>query len=110
MTRAVSSTVQLAGGAEGNAKPGREGIITSNATAVPSERVEFFVRFVTMGRNSRKEPGQPWKRTSGIAPGMLDLSWIKWISSPSIVVLNWSKLYAQVSQLTGWICHVFCTR
>jgi hypothetical protein len=96
ITRAVSSTVQLAGGAEEKAKPGSEGMMTSNETEVPSDSVTFCVRFLTKGRNSRNEPGQPWKRTSGMAFASLDFSWTKWRSRPSIVVLKCWKLRLEV--------------
>ena len=37
-------------------------------------------------RNSTTEPGQPWMSSSGIAPGCFDLTWMKWMSWPSISV------------------------
>ena len=32
-----------------------------------------------MGRNSRKEPGQPWKRARGVALGRVERRAVKWI-------------------------------
>jgi|TARA_R110002003_G_scaffold107_7_gene9009 hypothetical protein len=31
------------------------------------------------GRNSRKEPGQPWKKAMGIALGLVEKRAVKWI-------------------------------
>jgi hypothetical protein len=74
MIRAVSSTVQFAGGASENAKPGSEGMIISKETVVPSGSEKRWVSSFTKGRNSRNDPGQPWKRTSGIVFVSLDFS------------------------------------
>jgi hypothetical protein len=32
-----------------------------------------------MGRNSRKEPGQPWKKTIGRAEGRVEKRAVKWM-------------------------------
>lgn len=55
-TRAVSFTVHTGGGGDEKAKPGSEGITTSNETTLPELRVLERVRTSTTGRNSRKEP------------------------------------------------------
>ena len=34
------------------------------------------------------EPGQPWVIISGSAFSCADLTWMKWMSSPSISVVN----------------------
>jgi len=79
-TLAVSSRVQLAGGALENAKPGREGITTSKATTelwffLPDVLHVFVVRESMIGMNSAKDPGHPWTRSKGIAFGALDFWW-----------------------------------
>lgn len=99
MMRAVSSAVQFAGVAEEKAKPGSEGMMMSKETVWPADFVAAWVRFATRGRNSRKEPGQPWKRMRGIAPDCSDFSWMKWMVWFSIVVVKWWKLL--VGQKTG---------
>ena len=38
--------------------------------------------------NSTIEPGQPWVMSSGSAPGCGERTWTKWMSSPSIAVVN----------------------
>ena len=37
---------------------------------------------------SRTEPGQPWVMISGKAFSCCDLTWMKWMSTPSIWVVN----------------------
>jgi hypothetical protein len=32
-----------------------------------------------IGRNSRKEPGQPWKKATGMAEGLVEKRAVKWI-------------------------------
>lgn len=86
-TRAVSATVQFSGGTEENAKPGREATTTSNETFLPAVVVASFVSSLMTGANSKKEPGQPWTSSSGMASLAADLSWIKWIFSPSITAV-----------------------
>jgi hypothetical protein len=34
------------------------------------------------------DPGQPWLTITGRAPGCFERTWMKWISTPSIVVTN----------------------
>ena len=41
--------------------------------------------------NSATEPGQPCVMISGSAFGSFERTWRKWMSSPSIPVVNWSK-------------------
>jgi hypothetical protein len=37
------------------------------------------------------EPGQPWETISGSASGCGDRTWMKWMSSPSRLVMNCSS-------------------
>jgi hypothetical protein len=53
---AVSSTVQLAGGAEEKTKPGRDGTTTLYDTVLPLALVDDSVNGLMTGRNSWKEP------------------------------------------------------
>ena len=48
--------------------------------------------------NSITEPGQPWVINSGRAFSLGDRLWMKWMSSPSICVLNWPKPFSIASQ------------
>jgi len=100
-TRAVSVLVQFAGGAEENAKPGREGMMTLNETGLfLADDVVFWavgdgvVNGLTTGRNSKNDPGQPWSSSSGMAfSASADFSWMKWMSRPSIFVVKWLNLW-----------------
>jgi len=107
-TRAVSVLVQFAGGAEENAKPGREGMMTLKETGLfPTSDVVFLeedvvfwavgagvVNGLTTGRNSKNDPGQPWSSSSGMAfSASADFSWMKWMSRPSIFVVKWLNLW-----------------
>ena len=39
--------------------------------------------------NSAIEPGQPCVTASGSAFGLLERWWMKWMSRPSMLVVNW---------------------
>jgi hypothetical protein len=43
--------------------------------------------------NSTIDPGQPWVMISGNAFGFDERWWMKWMSSPSISVTNWSNRF-----------------
>ena len=45
------------------------------------------------------EPGQPCVMTSGIASSCGDRTWMKWISTPSISVVNCGSAFSFVSHL-----------
>jgi hypothetical protein len=45
------------------------------------------------------EPGQPCVMISGIAFSFGDVTWMKWMSTPSMPVLNWGNALSLVSQL-----------
>ena len=44
------------------------------------------------------EPGQPWVMISGRAFSWGDLTWRKWMSTPSMVVVNWGRAFSLASQ------------
>jgi len=80
MRRDVSATFQSAssGGEEERVKPGRDG------TMMWYGRVSgvYLSRSRDMsGRNSRKEPGQPWKKAIGMADGLREKSAVKCMSN-----------------------------
>lgn len=106
-TRAVSSFVQFAGGAEEKANPGREGTTTWKETGLPVDVSFFDIRGLMMGENSRKDPGQPWSNNNGIAFGSVDFSWIKWMSKPSIFAVKCLNLYFGQSVLRSLPSLVF---
>ena len=43
------------------------------------------------------EPGQPWVMSSGNVFSCLDLTWMKWTSSPSIAVVNCGSAFSLAS-------------
>ena len=45
------------------------------------------------------EPGQPWVMISGSAFSCADLTWMKWMSTPSISVVNCGKALSFASAL-----------
>ena len=77
-----------ASGAE-KANPGSEGMTRSKATAGSRPCARGSVSGPMMSRYSATEPGQPWVKISGTAPGSGDLTCRKWMSCPSISVTNW---------------------
>jgi hypothetical protein len=48
---------------------------------------------------STTEPGQPWVMISGNAFSCGDLTWMKWMSRPSISVMNWGSAFSRASNL-----------
>ena len=46
---------------------------------------------------SKIEPGQPCVMISGSAFGCGDLTWMKWMSSPSISVMNCGSAFSRAS-------------
>ncbi len=80
-----------------NPYPGRDGITTSNASsALPPYAVGSVSGPITFSI-STTEPGQPWVRISGNASGCGDRTWMKWMSSPSISVVNWGSEFSFAS-------------
>jgi hypothetical protein len=49
--------------------------------------------------SSMTEPGQPWVMISGIAFSCRDLTLMKWISTPSISVVNCGSAFSLASHL-----------
>ena len=45
------------------------------------------------------EPGQPWVTMSGSASACWERTWMKWMSSPSISVVNCGSALSFASQL-----------
>ena len=52
----------------------------------------------TVSSSSITEPGQPWVMTSANASACGDLTWRKWMSTPSISVVNWGSAFSLASQ------------
>jgi hypothetical protein len=48
---------------------------------------------------SMTEPGQPCETINGSAFCWGDRAWMKWTSSPSMLVMNWSSAFSLASQL-----------
>jgi hypothetical protein len=53
----------------------------------------------TTSSSSITEPGQPWVMISGNASSCRDLTWRKWMSTPSISVLNCGRAFSFASTL-----------
>ena len=80
------------------AKPGSDGQITWNASsALPPCAVGSTSGPMTLW-NSTIEPGQPCVISSGRACGCGERWWMKCTSSPSSVVMNWSKRFSSTSR------------
>ncbi len=45
------------------------------------------------------EPGQPWVMISGSASSCRDFTWMKWMSTPSISVVNCGSAFSFASAL-----------
>ena len=72
-------------------KPGSEGQTTWKASAgLPPCATGSTSGAITFW-NSTIEPGQPWVMISGSAAGSFERTCRKWMSSPSISVVNCSK-------------------
>ena len=50
-----------------------------------------------MSSSSMTEPGQPWVMTSGNAFSCGDFTWMKWMSTPSISVVNCGSAFSLAS-------------
>ena len=74
-----------------NPNPGSDGTTTWNESAASPPNETGSVSGPISLPNSTIEPGHPCVSISGIAPGLADLTWMKWMSSPSISVRNWGK-------------------
>ena len=74
-----------------NPNPGRDGTTTSKESSTSPPNATGSVSGPISLRNSTIGHGHPCVKIRGIASGFLDLTWMKWISSPSIVVRNWGK-------------------
>jgi hypothetical protein len=47
--------------------------------------------------SSITEPGQPWVMISGKASSCEDMTWMKWMSTPSICVTNCGSSFRRAS-------------
>jgi hypothetical protein len=46
---------------------------------------------------SNTDPGQPWVMIADSAPGCFERTWMKWMSRPSIVVMNCGRAFSVAS-------------
>jgi hypothetical protein len=53
----------------------------------------------TASSSSNTDPGQPWVMINGSAFSCRDLMWMKWISTPSISVVNCGSAFSFASAL-----------
>ena len=87
-----------AGSAE-NPYPGIDGSTTWNASSARPPCAAGSVSGPTVSSSSITEPGQPWVMISGTASSYDDFTWMKWMSSPSISVLNCGSAFSLASHL-----------
>src|SRR6188508_1382905 len=79
--------------------PGKDGRTTSNASAAVPPYLVGSVRGPTVSSSSMTEPGQPCVMISGNAFSCRDLTWMKWISTPSISVVYCGSAFSRASHL-----------
>ena len=79
--------------------PGSEGSTRSKASSALPPCAVGSVSGPTESIISMTEPGQPWVMISGSAFSSDDLTWMKWMSTPSISVVNWGKALSFASAL-----------
>ena len=77
--------------------PGRDGSTSSNASSGRPPCADGSVRGPTVSSSSMTEPGQPCVMIRGSASECGDFTWIKWMSTPSISVLNWGSALSLAS-------------
>jgi len=80
-----------------NPKPGNEGITRWKASAGSPPCERGSVSGPITSRNSTTEPGQPWLRISGKAPGSGERTCKKWTFCPSMVVANCGNSFSSAS-------------
>jgi hypothetical protein len=69
-------------------KPGSEGLTRWTASPGSPPCAAGSVRGPMRCGNSRNDPGHPWVTSSGTAPGSAEGTWAKWITWPSMTVMN----------------------
>jgi hypothetical protein len=74
-------------GCDEKPKPGIDGMTTSNASSLLPPCAVGSVSGPITSSISITEPGQPCVMISGRAPSCSDLTWMKWMSSPSMFVM-----------------------
>ena len=79
------------------ANPGSDGITRSNAIDGSRSCARGSVSGPITSRYSTTEPGQPCVRISGKASGSGDLTCRKWMSWPSISVMNCGQAFSLAS-------------
>jgi hypothetical protein len=76
-----------------------DGSTRSKASVARPPWVVGFVSGSTVSSSSTIEPGQPWVMISGSAPWCRERTWMKWMSTPSISVLNCGNAFSLASNL-----------
>ena len=84
-------------GSPENPYPGSEGSTRWNASAALPPCAVGFVSGPTESSISMTEPGQPWVMISGSASWCSDLTCTKWMSMPSISVVNCGSAFSRDS-------------
>jgi hypothetical protein len=68
--------------------PGIEGMTTSNESSGLPPWAVGSVKGPTTLSISNTDPGQPWVMITGKALGCFERKWMKWMSTPSMRVMN----------------------
>src|SRR5262249_24162865 len=79
--------------------PGIEGITTWKASAALAPCAVGSVSGSMIFSCSMTEPGHPWLMMSGKASSCFERTWMKWMSSPSISVMNCGSAFSLASHL-----------
>ena len=69
-------------------KPGSDGQTTWKASSGLPPCATGSVSGPMTLKNSTTDPGQPCVKTSGVAVGSGERTWMKWMSRPSTVAMN----------------------
>ena len=76
-----------------------DGSTRSNASSARPPWAVGSVSGPTVSSSSMTEPGQPWVMISGIAFSCGERTWMKWMSTPSISVMNFGTAFSRASHL-----------
>ena len=82
-----------------NPYPGSDGSTRWNASSARPPCAVGSVNGPTVSNSSTTEPGQPCVMISGNASSCGDLTWMKWICTPSISVVNCGSAFSLASHV-----------
>ena len=80
-----------------NPWPGSDGITTSKASPAAAPCASGSVSGPMIFSCSMKDPGHPCVTMIGKAPSCFERTWMKWMSTPSISVMNCGSAWSLAS-------------